>query len=149
MCVLALLPGCGELARWSKKPDPVVEKWEGVHTVEVLQQAPALEAGRVVFVRRACVTCHSIDGSRNTGPSLLGVAGSTVTLSDGSTIPADADYLRHSILRPTDQIVAGFRPEMPSYANIRPAELNVLVAYIQSLEPPPADPAQKPDYDGP
>jgi cytochrome c oxidase subunit 2 len=104
-----------------------------VHTVEVLQQAPAVEAGRVIFHRRACVTCHSVDGSRHTGPTLLGVYGSEVKLSTGQTVLADEDYIRRSILKPDADLVAGYQPEMTAYPNIRPGELSALVAYIRSL----------------
>jgi cytochrome c oxidase subunit 2 len=67
-------------------------------------------------------------------PSLAGVFGRPVPLSDGSTTIADARYIRDSILMPRSQVVAGFQPIMPSFAGRIPEEdLIALIAYIQSL----------------
>ncbi len=47
---------------------------------------------------------------------------------------ADDAYLRDSILEPKKQIVAGYKPVMPSFADaVSDADLTALVAYIKSL----------------
>ena len=67
-------------------------------------------------------------------PSLNGIYGQVVPLQNGSTAAADDAYIQDSILEPNKQVVAGYRPIMPSYAGvISDADLAQLVAYIKSL----------------
>jgi cytochrome c oxidase subunit 2 len=64
-----------------------------------------------------------------------------VPLQDGSTVIADERYIRESILMPNARIVAGYEPEMPSFAGqISEDDLIRLIAYIKSL----ADEARSP-----
>ena len=57
-----------------------------------------------------------------------------VLLDDGSTVVADERYIRESILLPNARIVAGYEPEMPSFAGeINEDDLIRLIAYIKSL----------------
>jgi cytochrome c oxidase subunit II len=91
--------------------------------------------GRVLFSRYGCNGCHGGHGTIR-APSLDGVYGSPVPLSDGTTIVADDRYLRDSILRPRSQVVASFAPVMPSFAGqIGEEDLIKLIAYIKSLAP--------------
>jgi len=89
--------------------------------------------GKQLFVRYGCAGCHSERGTVR-APSLAGLYGSPVPLSDGTTVAADDRYIRDSILNPKQQVVASFEPVMPSFANIlNEDDLLRLVAYIQSL----------------
>lgn len=95
-----------------------------------------VEAGRALFERLRCNTCHEAGPSQR-GPSLVGVAGRPVQLADGSVVVADADYLRESILMPARRITAGYEPLMPSYAGqLGEEEVLLLIAYIESLATP-------------
>ena len=88
-------------------------------------------AGEHLFTTLGCVQCH---GQR--APTLAGLYGSTVTLEDGSTVVADDQYLRTSIMDPSSQIVAGFPAVMPSFqGQISEDELFDLIEYIKSLTP--------------
>ena len=71
--------------------------------------------GRTLFMRYGCSGCH---GGRGTvrAPSLNGVYGSPVTLTDGSTVTADDRYLRDCILMPGTQRVASYDPGQPLFA---------------------------------
>src|SRR5258706_979876 len=71
---------------------------------------PAAAAGEKLFTSYGCAACH---GQR--GPTMAGLYGRRVQLQDGSTVLADENYLRDSILHPQQQIVAGYPPAMPSY----------------------------------
>jgi len=72
------------------------------------------------------------------GPNLRGVYGSQVQLEDGRTVTADENYVRESILNPGAKIVSGFKNIMPSWqGQINDEQLNSLVAYVKSLNPPP------------
>ena len=91
------------------------------------------DQGKQLFVRYGCAGCH-LGGGTVRAPSLAGLYGSPVPLSDGSTVIADDRYIRDSIMYPKQQIVASFEPVMPSFANvISEDDLVRLVAYIHSL----------------
>ena len=91
-----------------------------------------LDKGRVLAQSKGCVACHSIDGSPGVGPTWKGLAGTTGTMADGSTVLADETYLKKSIRDPQAQVVKGFPPIMPKI-EMTDDELAALVAYIQSL----------------
>jgi cytochrome c oxidase subunit 2 len=91
------------------------------------------DQGKSLFIRYGCAGCH-LGGGTVRAPSLAGLYGSPVPLSDGSTIIADDRYIRDSIMYPSQQVVASFEPIMPSFANVIPEDdLVRLVAYIHSL----------------
>ena len=70
-------------------------------------QSELLARGEELWSSTGCAGCHSIDGSAGVGPTVKGLAGSTVTLDDGSTVTADAAYLARSITDPDAQIPEG------------------------------------------
>jgi cytochrome c oxidase subunit 2 len=88
--------------------------------------------GQALAQSRGCAACHTVDGSARVGPTWKGLYGTTRALADGSTVLADEDYLRRSILEPQAQVVKGFPPIMPP-ANLGNDEVAALLAYIQSL----------------
>jgi len=97
--------------------------------------------GEIVFMRYGCSGCHGGNGTGGSdvqstvrAPSLEGLYGSPVPLSDGSVVIADDRYLHDSMVRPQSQIVAGYAPIMPSFAGqIGEEDLLKLIAYIKSL----------------
>jgi len=90
-------------------------------------------AGERLFKENGCVACHLADGT-GPAPSLLGVYGNTVHLSNGQTLIADDAYTRESILSPAAKIVNGYKPLMPSFqGQLTEAQIIDLVAYIRSL----------------
>ena len=97
------------------------------------QMSPAA-AGQQMFESLGCASCHGANGEGGRGPSLLGVFGSNVTLSNGQTVPADEAYLRESILNPQAKIVSGFGPIMPTFqGQMNEEQLLQVTAYIKSL----------------
>jgi cytochrome c1 len=88
--------------------------------------------GAKVAGNRGCVACHTADGSRSTGPTWQGVAGSKVTLTDG-TVTADDAYLRKSITDPRSQVVKGFPNIMQEYPSLTEREISDLIAYLHDL----------------
>jgi cytochrome c oxidase subunit 2 len=95
-----------------------------------------LEAwGAKLYASKACITCHSLDGSKKTGPSFKGVFGHPVTLKDGASQVADEDYIRRSIMQPGAQVVAGFDPVMPVFAgSLSDDDIDALVAFIKKQQ---------------
>jgi cytochrome c2 len=101
-------------------------------------EADAAAAGKELFVSDGCSSCHSLNGSAGVGPTVTGLAGSQVELTDGSTVTADASYLTNSILDADAQIVAGYQKGVMSaavgsfdFAN-RPDDVAALVAFMES-----------------
>jgi cytochrome c oxidase subunit II len=92
------------------------------------------EEGEKLFTQFACVTCHFPNG-QGRGPSLVNLFGSKVTLTDGSTVTADENYIRESIMTPTAKIVAGYAPLMPTFqGQVSEEQLTQLIAYVKSLK---------------
>jgi cytochrome c oxidase subunit II len=91
--------------------------------------------GRQTFLKYRCLSCHSASpGGR--APVLETLYGRPVALRDGSTVVADDEYIRNSILRPSAQVVVGYEDMMPPYAGqIGEEEVLALVEYIRSLKP--------------
>ena len=92
------------------------------------------EYGAKLYKSKACVTCHTIDGSPSTGPTFSGLLQRTENFTDGSNIKPDENYIRESILNPQAKVVNGFQPVMPTYQGIlKDREIDALVTYIKSL----------------
>ena len=100
---------------------------------------PPASAGEGLYEQYACSSCHSLDGSRKTGPTFKGLAGSTVTLEGGEQVRATREYLTRSITEPDAQIVEGTAPGLMT-ASLRgfglgdkPDEVRQLVDFIESV----------------
>ncbi len=93
-----------------------------------------VEYGALLYRQKTCVACHSIDGSAAVGPTFAGLYDQpNHALADGSTVTADENYLRESILRPQARITAGFQPVMPMF-QFTDDEVSALIEYIKSLQ---------------
>ncbi len=91
------------------------------------------EVGQLLVARR-CQSCHSVDGSANIGPTLKGIYDHPVQLADGTTVVADDNYIRESILEPNKKIVAGFLPQMPSFKGLlKDREITAIIEYLKQL----------------
>ena len=76
----------------------------------------------------------SQSGSTVRAPSLAGLYGSPVTLSDGTVVKADDRYIRDCILTPSRQRVASYLPVMPAFAGeMSEEDLLKIIAYLKSL----------------
>lgn len=91
--------------------------------------------GATVFNTSGCAGCHAVvESSGGIGPSLHELWGRTETLVDETTVVADENYIRESIVNPMEKIVLGYSPMMPNYSGqLSEDELNALVLYIRDL----------------
>lgn len=90
--------------------------------------------GKLLTVKNGCVGCHSVDGTKMTGPTWFGLFGSTVGLADGTSVLADEAFISESVLDPMAKEVAGFSPTtMPPYT-LTEAEIANIIAYIKTLK---------------
>src|SRR5207244_4558844 len=102
-----------------------------------------------LLLQLVCSTCHRSD-TQGRGPNLVGLFGKRLQLEDGRTVTADENYIRESILAPSAKVVSGFKPIMPVFQGLVSEEqLNTLVAYVKSLNPPPTGAAGPPNLKPP
>lgn len=89
-----------------------------------------LVSGAKLFARYGCAQCHG-----QLAPTLAGLYGRPVKLSDGRTVNADENYIRESILNPPARLVGGYSTLMPSFrGQLSEEQINGLIAYIKSLQ---------------
>ena len=86
--------------------------------------------GHNLYIKHACNTCHSLDGSRMNGPTLKGLYGKKVHFYNDSFSIADEQYLINSIKNPSKEIVKGYPNLMPVY-NLEENEMNDLINFIK------------------
>jgi cytochrome c oxidase subunit 2 len=78
-----------------------------------------------------CLACHQ-ETSTGVAPTLHGIWGTDVDLSDGRTVMVDEEYVRRSITEPGAEIVAGYEAVMPLFP-LEPDEIDGLVDWVRSL----------------
>lgn len=118
------------------------------------------QKGQFYYKAKGCNSCHTIDGSKNVGPSWKNMYGYPVQFSDGSSYTAEqmtgeafANYVRESAYTPAAKIVAGFPNQMQSQTgNVSQEQLEDIMAFIKHLSdkgPPDApDPDAAPGATG-
>lgn len=118
----------------TQKAEPVAPKKSAT---DLAAMSPA-ERGKLIFQapENACAGCHSLDGSKMPCPTLKGLYGHEVELSDGSKVMADDAYLIESIRYPQKKLVKDFGPTMPNmYENkFSEQELKDLVEFMKTLK---------------
>jgi len=109
------------------------ERWlQGLHEDQA-EGSAALE-GAKLFRKLNCLSCHSANAKAR-APLLEELYMRSVPLEDETIVRADQEYLRRSILKPKDQVVAGYKPIMPSYqGQVTEEEILQLIAFIRSLK---------------
>lgn len=93
------------------------------------------DLGAKLYQSKACVTCHSIDGSARIGPSFKSLYGKTSELASGAKVKVDDDFIKSHILVPTKTPIKGYPPVMPSFqGQLSEVEINGLIEFIKSLK---------------
>jgi cytochrome c oxidase subunit 2 len=88
--------------------------------------------------QNACITCHSLDGSRIIGPSFKGIYGHEVeVITDGQerTVMVDDEYIKRSLYEPNADVVKGFNQGlMISYKQtLKEEDVQKIIEYIKGL----------------
>lgn len=100
---------------------------------------PPQELGKQLFeTKGGCTVCHSLDGSKKTGPSLKGVYGrkrKVTTDGHANQVVSDDEYIKRSILTPQADIVEGFGPisAMPPQ-NLSEEEIQLIIDYLKTVK---------------
>ncbi len=92
--------------------------------------------GMAILKANACITCHSLDGTKVIGPSFKGLFGAkrnVLTDQGEKEVVADADYIKRSILDPNAEVVKGYNKGlMQSYKDVLKAEdIDKIVDYFK------------------
>jgi cytochrome c oxidase subunit II len=97
------------------------------------------EIGAKLYKTKGCVSCHSLDGSRNVGPSWKDIYGTPVEFSDGTSLSAEqmtgvgfANYVRESVLTPSAKIVKTFPNQMP-IQKLNDREIEAIIAFMKTI----------------
>ena len=106
------------------------EKW----TKQSTSGMSLAQNGERLFASMGCNACHNGTAAAR-GPSLAGVYGSRLTLTDGSQVLVNDAYLRDAILNPSQHVTAGFAPIMPTYqGQISEDGLIDLVEFLKNMQ---------------
>jgi mono/diheme cytochrome c family protein len=99
----------------------------GVPRLAAAQDAAQVKHGQEVYAAQKCQTCHAIAGK-----------GSKTNPLDGVGAKLSPDETRQWIVNPIDmaaKVKSQKKPPMPNkYASLPPADVDALVAYMQSLK---------------
>jgi cytochrome c oxidase subunit 2 len=105
----------------------------------VTSDVPADEPpGLTILKQNACITCHSLDGSKIVGPSFKGLYGrEELVITDGQerNIIADDEYIKRSIYEPNADLVEGYNPGlMISYREtLTEEDVQKVIDYLKTL----------------
>lgn len=99
-------------------------------------EVPRLDGAKLAR-EKGCLACHSLDGSRGSGPTFKGLYQKRFTvLQNGTRFSqvADDSYLLESIQKPKAKVVEGFQPFMPEYPDLKAEEVEALVEFIEGVK---------------
>jgi cytochrome c2 len=92
--------------------------------------------GKDLFTSLGCLSCHTLDGTKSSGPTFKGLFGSKVKLTNGQTVDTNEAYLLESILDPDKEIVQGYQPGVMTaviaQGQVSMADAQKLVDFIKS-----------------
>lgn len=90
------------------------------------------ERGERIAAESGCQACHGRNWEGGIAPAFIGLAGSTVTLQDGSTVVADTAYLTRAITDPSAEKAGTTTMAMPPN-QLTAEQVADVVAFIESL----------------
>lgn len=94
--------------------------------------------GLTILKQNACITCHSLDGTKLVGPTLKGLLGrqeTVITEGKEKTITADEEYIRRSLWEPNADLVKGYNPGlMISYKDqLNEESISKIIDFLKTL----------------
>jgi len=130
---------CGERHAYMLSTVEVIPEVEYLAWLERSDIPEGEHPGLTIIKRNACVSCHSLDGSKLVGPSFKGVYGITEVVMEGDTeveITVDDEYIKSSISDPNAQVVKGYMPGlMISYKDqLSDEDVQQIIEYMKTLK---------------
>jgi cytochrome c oxidase subunit 2 len=99
------------------------------------QKLPPEQLGRLLYEKKGCNACHTVDGTPRVGPTFFHDFGTMVPLNDGSQVKMDENYIRESLMYPQAKARPGFPPSMPSFeGQLKEHEIEGIIAFLKSLK---------------
>jgi cytochrome c oxidase subunit 2 len=96
---------------------------------------PPDQLGKMLYEKKGCNACHTVDGTARVGPTWKATFGTMVPLSDGTQVKMDESYIRESMIYPQAKSRPGYPPSMPSFeGQLKENEILGIIAYIKSLK---------------
>lgn len=93
------------------------------------------EYGKYLYQQKACIGCHSLDGSKVVGPTFKGLYGRAGKFVDGTDYVADDSYIKESILNPQAHVVEGYpqpSPMPPYEGQLGDKEIAAIIEFIKT-----------------
>lgn len=112
------------------------KKVEAVQQVDLTKLSPA-ERGKLHYQNKACIGCHSLDGSSVVGPTFKGLYGRNEEMADGTSVVANDEYIKESILKSQAKIVKGFAnpsPMPPYEGQFNDQDLADIIEFIKTVK---------------
>ena len=132
---------CGISHAYMEGPVMVVsqadfDSWAAKQKAAAAAVTEGPEAGRAAAQSLGCFACHTVDGSKLVGPTWRGLYGSQVKLADGTTVTADDNYIKQSILEPSSQVVFGFSPMSfnAEAVGVTDQQIKNIIEYLKTLK---------------
>lgn len=108
------------------------EAWVSEQKKAEATATPA-EKGKTLVQNLGCKGCHSVDGSKSSGPTFKGIVGRQTTLADGKVVTADHEYLETAITDPKSVLVQGYSAIMQPY-KLSDRDVDAIVEYLKTLK---------------
>lgn len=99
---------------------------------------PRDKRGAKLFVNRSCAQCHTVDGTRLTGPTWKDLYGSTQAMTDGSQMLVDETFVHNFVRAPQAHIPVGnppYPPAMPPFPPdvLKDTDVDLIIDYMKSI----------------
>jgi len=91
--------------------------------------------GAKLYKDKACLACHTLDGSKSVGPSFKSLYGTTHQTVDGRQVTVDDQRIRQKLLDPRKDITMGYAPVMPIFkGQLSEADIIGIIEFIKTLK---------------
>jgi cytochrome c oxidase subunit II len=93
-----------------------------------------VEWGKLLY-KGKCASCHSVDGSANTGPTWLNMYGYEFEHADGAMHMTDDNHIVESVRNPAKHLRKGYSNNMNAFseAQLNPKQLDAIISFMKSI----------------
>jgi cytochrome c oxidase subunit 2 len=131
---------CGERHSYMLSKVKVIPEAEYIAWLDKSDVPADEHPGLTILKQNACISCHSLDGSRIIGPSFKGIYGHEVEVitetGEEKTVMVDDEYIRSSVYEPNKEVVKGYNKGlMISYKEqLKEEQVQQIIEFIKTLK---------------